>query len=215
MGYLDNTTVTVDAVLTKKGRERLSQGRGAFTITKFAVADDEIDYSLYNTAHPLGSAYYGSLIESMPIIEAIPDETQVMRYKLVSLPRETNQIPIINIGVSSVDLTFGRSDGAVVAPKTTAGGVQEFDLSSFGYTAILYDGEAASLLIEAPVTSTGVTPTLPAGTLTSSAVTRVGLQFKIVPKKVSTTRNTKLTIFGNESGATVTIPVTINPEPVL
>jgi len=215
MGYLDNSDVTVDAVLTKKGRERLSQGRGAFTITKFAVADDEIDYTLYNTSHPLGSSYYGALIEAMPILEAVPDETQVMRFKLVTLPRETNQIPIINVGVSSIDLTYGRSDGAVVAPKTTAGGIQEFDLSSFGYTAILYDEEAANIIIETPVTVTGVTPTLPAGTLTSSAVVRVGLQFKIVPKKVSTTRNTKLTIFGNESGATVTIPVTIKPEPVL
>ena len=111
------------------------------------------------------------------------------------------------------DSVYGTED--LIAPKTTAGGVQEFDLSSFGYTAILYDGEAASLMIEAPVTSTGVTPTLPAGTLSSTAVTRVGLQFKIVPKKISTVRETKLTIFGNESGATVTIPVTIKPEPVL
>ena len=52
MAYLDNTTITVDAVLTKKGRERLGQGRTAFKISKFAVSDDEVDYSLYNTAHP-------------------------------------------------------------------------------------------------------------------------------------------------------------------
>lgn len=215
MGYLDNSSVVVDAVLTKKGRERLSQGRGAFTITKFAVADDGIDYSLYNTSHPLGSAFYGNLIENLPIIEAIPDETQVMKYKLVTLPRETNQIPVINIGISSVDLTFGRTNGATVNPTTTAGGIQEFDLSDFGYTAVLFDNEAADLIIETPVNNTGVTPTLPAGVLTSNAITRLGRSFRIVPKNVATTRNTKLTIFGNESGATVTIPVTIRPEPVL
>ena len=68
MAYLDNTTITVDAVLTKKGRERLGQGRDAFRITKFAVSDDEIDYSLYNTSHPLGTNYYSNIIESMPIL---------------------------------------------------------------------------------------------------------------------------------------------------
>ena len=44
MGYLDNTSVTVDAILTKRGRQLLAQGTNAFQITKFALADDEIDY---------------------------------------------------------------------------------------------------------------------------------------------------------------------------
>lgn len=34
MGYLDNTSLTVDAILTKKGRQLLSEG--ALEITKFA-----------------------------------------------------------------------------------------------------------------------------------------------------------------------------------
>jgi hypothetical protein len=68
MGYLNKASVTVDAILTKKGRELLAQGRSAFNITQFAVADDEIDYSLYDPAHPLGTEYYGSAIENMPIV---------------------------------------------------------------------------------------------------------------------------------------------------
>ena len=48
MGYLDNSIVTVDAILTKKGRELLARGDGSFKITQFAVSDDEIDYTLYN-----------------------------------------------------------------------------------------------------------------------------------------------------------------------
>ena len=60
MGYLDNTSVTVDAVLTKLGRERLANGD--LDITKFALGDDEIDYDLYDTSHNLGSAYYGEAI---------------------------------------------------------------------------------------------------------------------------------------------------------
>ncbi len=97
MGYLNKSTITVDAVLTKKGRELLSKGRSEFEITQFAVADDEVDYTLYTTSHPLGSAYYGAIIESMPVLEASSDETQAMRYKLVSLDRGTNEIPVISL----------------------------------------------------------------------------------------------------------------------
>ena len=48
MGYLDNSSVTVDAILTLKGRELLAKGGNAFNITQFAVGDDEVDYSLWN-----------------------------------------------------------------------------------------------------------------------------------------------------------------------
>ncbi len=48
MAILDNTYVTVDAVLTRKGRELLARNDGSFQITQFSLADDEIDYTLYN-----------------------------------------------------------------------------------------------------------------------------------------------------------------------
>ena len=54
MGYLSNTTITVDSILTKKGRELLARGDGSFKITQFSVSDDEIDYTLYNPTHPSG-----------------------------------------------------------------------------------------------------------------------------------------------------------------
>ena len=73
MGYLNNQVVTVDAILTTKGRELLSRGDGSFKITQFALADDEIDYMQYNPDHPSGSAYYGEAIENMPLLEAFPD----------------------------------------------------------------------------------------------------------------------------------------------
>ena len=87
MGYLNNSSITVDAILTKKGRELLARGRDEFQITQFALADDEIDYDLYNPEHPNGSAFYGAAIENMPILEALPDETQMMKHKLVTLPK--------------------------------------------------------------------------------------------------------------------------------
>ena len=92
MGFLNNTSVTVDAVLTKKGRELLARGQDEFKITKFALSDDEIDYRLWDTAHPNGSNYYGSVIENMPLLEAFVDENQVMRFKLVSLPKNTAKL---------------------------------------------------------------------------------------------------------------------------
>ena len=46
MGYLNNSSVTVDAILTNKGRELLSQGRDAFNITQFALADDYRKYAV-------------------------------------------------------------------------------------------------------------------------------------------------------------------------
>ena len=89
MGYLDNTSVTVDAILTKRGRELLARGDGSFRITQFALADDEVDYTLFNENHPNGSQYYGEAIENMPLLEAIPDENNIMIHKLVTLPRGT------------------------------------------------------------------------------------------------------------------------------
>ena len=52
MGYLNNQVVTIDAILTKKGRELMAKGDGSFQITQFALSDDEIDYTLYEPAHP-------------------------------------------------------------------------------------------------------------------------------------------------------------------
>ena len=53
MGFLDNTSITVDAVLTKKGRELLAKGQNQFNITKFALADDDVDYRLWDVTHPM------------------------------------------------------------------------------------------------------------------------------------------------------------------
>jgi len=104
MGYLDNTSVTVDAILTKKGRERLASSRDEFEITKFALGDDEVDYTLYNPSHTLGSSYYGEMIENMPILEAITDENYALKYKLVTLPTRTSNIPIMTVAPTSISI---------------------------------------------------------------------------------------------------------------
>ena len=116
MGYLDNTSVVVDAILTKKGRELLSRQDGSFKVTQFALADDEIDYTLYNESHPNGTAYYGEAIEALPLIEAIPNENNTMISKLVTLPRGTTKIPVLS--VQSSNITVGRGSNFTITPNT-------------------------------------------------------------------------------------------------
>lgn len=212
MGYLNNQTVTVDAILTKKGRELLARGRNAFRITKFAVADDEIDYGLYDVAHPLGTEYYGSAIENMPVVEASPDETQNLRYKLVTLTRGTNSIPTIQTGISSIQLTYSTTQNPVttITPTTSQG----LNGSNFGYTAVLYDRSAA-LLTSNGLSGTATVPTFIGDSVSSNAVVVRGTTFQISPRDVTTITETQLVIVGNETGATVTIPVTISPATVI
>lgn len=134
MGYLDNSTITVDAILTKRGRELLAQGRGqvggasAFQITRFALADDEIDYDLWNPAHPLGSNYYGAVIENMPVTEAVPDETQSMKYKLITLPRGVRRIPYLQ--ATKASLSLNPTNASAVAQGGTPTPDQTVEIST-------------------------------------------------------------------------------------
>jgi hypothetical protein len=209
MAYLDNSSVTVDAILTKKGRERLANGAG-FVITQFALADDEVDYSLYSTSHPLGSNFYGSIIENMPLVEASPDETQSMRYKLVTLPRGTNQIPIISLGFDNITLTSGQSNAIPIRPTTSQG----LNGSGFGYTAILFNSDAAILVGTGLAKNTSATaPAFFGDSGTANAVVARGLEFTLTPKDVPAQITTQLAIVGNETGATITIPVIVKPKP--
>ena len=83
MGYLNNTTRVLDAILTKRGREILSTG-GDFEVAKFALGDDEIDYGLWDTTHIKGTDYYGAVIENLPALEPFNDPSEIMKYKLVT-----------------------------------------------------------------------------------------------------------------------------------
>ena len=116
MGFQNSQIITIDCILTKAGRAALASGNGRFNITQFALSDDEIDYTLYNPIHPSGSAYYGEAIEKMPLLEAFPDENQIMKYKLVTLPRGTAKLPVISVGYPSISLKQG--DILSITPTT-------------------------------------------------------------------------------------------------
>lgn len=204
MAYLDNTEITVDAILTKKGREKLAAGQ-ALNITKFALGDDEVDYTLYDPAHPKGSAYYDASIRAIPITEATPDETQVLKYKLVTLPKGTTRIPTITLGVTAISVK--QSDGSVSLSPSTDRGASN---TTSGYTLILADKRAGTLSITTSAKSAGTTPFFLGEGLTATAQVVTGLTFSFTPNRsLKSTIQTTITVYGNDTGGTQTIPVTV------
>ena len=217
MGYLNNQVITVDAILTKKGRELLAKNDGTFRITQFALADDEIDYTLYNPDNQNGSAFYGEAIANMPLLEAFPDESQMMKYKIATLPRGTAVLPVLDLGFSAITLKQGAS--IAITPQTLnyLGNATAFETS--GYTATISDVRTMSTFNGIGIQSTAAqqqntTSTTTLGTNVSSTV--IGSQINLMATTVNTLFGsntqlfTTLTVVGLDSGARLTIPVTIN-----
>ena len=216
MGYLNNSVITVDAILTTKGRQALAANDGSFRITQFALADDEIDYTLYNPSHPSGSAFYGQAIDGMPLLEAFPEESQIMKFKLATLPRGTAKLPVLNIGYTSITLQQGAT--IAITPQTLnyLGNDQVFEtagysatiadvrlLSTFTATGINTDAAAAANATSTTTIGTNVSSTV-TGTQISLRATTVNTLFGSNSTLVST-----LTITGLDSGARITVPITI------
>ena len=214
MAILNPTVVTVDAVLTSKGRELLARNDGSFQITQFSLADDEIDYTLYNPNHPSGSAFFGEAIENTPVIQAFPNDTQIMRYKLVTLPRGTSRLPVVSLGYNTIILKQGAS--LTITPQTLnyLGATSTFEAN--GYTATIADSRLVSSF-----TGTGITTTTPVQGLNTTtgavlSVTQVGTSFTLTGTTINTlfgssltTLATTLTVIGRDSGARITIPLNI------
>jgi hypothetical protein len=214
MAILNPTTITVDAILTTKGRELLARNDGSFKITQFALADDEIDYTLYNPTHPSGSAFYGEAIENTPVLEAFPEDSQIMRYKLVTLPRGTSKLPVINIGYNSISLKQGAS--LTITPQTLnyLGATSTFEAN--GYITTIADSRLVSTF-----SGTGITTTTPVSGLNTTtgtvlSVTQVGTSFTLTGTTINTlfgsalsTLTTTITVIGRDSGARITIPLNI------
>ena len=216
MGYLNNSVITVDAILTKKGRELLAKNDGSFQITQFALSDDEIDYTLYNPSHPSGSQFYGEAIDGMPLLEAFPLESQIMKYKLATLPRGTAKLPVLNVGYDAV--TLQQVATLAITPQTLnyLGNDQVFETA--GYSATIADVRLlntyeATGISTASATNANINSTTTIGTNVSSTIT--GTQFSIRATTVNTlfgsnsTLVSTLTVVGLDSGARITVPITI------
>jgi len=226
MGYLSNNgTITVDAILTKKGRELLAKGEGNFRITQFALADDEIDYDLWNPNHGGGSNYYGVVIENMPITEAVPDETQSMKYKLISLPKGTLAIPYMQTSTGATSYSFSGTNGSAPGALNQGLGYTLIDLKTFQYTGVpgKYDtptGQTYSVtLLDTTYMDLAVKRSTQLGTLTTSGNSKtisgapedegflkiwVGGKSKLGQG----TKTTKLVITNERFGSRLVIPVT-------
>jgi hypothetical protein len=217
MGYLNNQVVTVDAILTTKGRELLAKNDGSFRITQFALADDEIDYTLYNPNHPSGSSFYGEAIQNMPLLEAFPQETQIMKYKLATLPRGTAKLPVLDLGYSAITLQQGASLSITPQTLNYLGNNQSFETS--GYSATISDVRLMSTYTGVGINTdaantANVNATATLGTNVSKTI--IGTQFNLRATTINTLfgSNTQLsatlTVVGLDSGARLTIPITIN-----
>jgi len=214
MGYLNNQIVTVDAILTKKGRELLARNDGSFRITQFALSDDEIDYTLFNPNNASGSAYYGQAIENMPLLEAFPDETQIMKYLLTTLPRGTAKMPIINIGYTNIVLKQGASLSITPQTLNYLGGTNAFESSGYNFT--IGDVRTMSVFNGVGVNTdqaTSLNSTTTLGTNVSKTV--IGTTLNMTGTTINTLFGTQtqlqtiLIVQGRDSGARVTIPITI------
>jgi hypothetical protein len=217
MGYLNNQTVTVDAILTTKGRELLAKNDGSFRITQFALSDDEIDYTLYNPTHPSGSSFYGEAIQNMPLLEAFPQETQIMKYKLATLPRGTAKLPVLDLGYTAITLQQGASLSITPQTLNYLGNNQTFETS--GYSATISDVRLLSTYNGVGIntdaaTTANQTSTTTLGTNVSKTI--IGTQLNLRATTINTLfgNNTQLTatltVMGLDSGARLTIPITIN-----
>ena len=210
MGYLDNTTLTVDAILTKKGRQLLSEG--ALEITKFALADDEVDYRLWDAGNELGSNYYGQAIENLPLLEAFANETQMMRYKLLTLPKNTTKLPLVEIGgLSSIThVRPGLKTNLIPQTSNISNGN-----STDGYTLILSNSAIATIAVSPGGAVSQVSSYSAIGDDAATSVSVVGTRFTVTAKSVTVDTSATLTIVGNETGGSVTIPYTVQKDPEL
>jgi len=205
MGFLDNSSTTVDAILTKKGRELLARGRNEFKISKFALADDEIDYTLWDVTNSLGSNYYGAVIENMPLIEAVPDENQVMRYKLITLNKNTTRMPILYLSLQNTELTYGGPEVPIAAQSTNAG-----DTS---FTFELNDTDVAYIIpvVNGTAVLTGAAQTKQDDERTAVVVSPK--EIRLQAKQLRVGKSARLTVIGNQTGVTKSITLTTLADP--
>jgi len=205
MAFLDNTTITVQAILTKRGRELLAQN-GNINITSFALSDDEIDYTLYQNG---GNTTFNDLaLRNTPVMEPLTDESQMLKHKLVSLTQGVTSIPVISVSQPNIVVASTYGGTVTITPSTTPA----YDLQD-GYTLVLGNKNVGTLIVQqanSTNTPSNIIPSSVGNINTISSQTVVGNVFQFIPNSsLSVTTTTNLTIIGNDSGASNAIEVTV------
>lgn len=213
MGLINSQQITIDAILTTRGRQLLSQNDGQFKISQFALSDDEIDYTLYNPNHPDGSAFYGEAILEMPVTEAVPNDQLLLKYKLITLPKGTSKLPVVQIGTNIISLKQGGS--ITVTPQTLNYDNAATVFESSGYIATVSDSRLLSIFSGSGIQGVQNTSADQFANAKLSK-TQIGTSFTITATNIDslfssgqTKLVTTLTFQGRESGARITIPLEI------
>ena len=223
MGFINNTSYILNAVLTKKGKQYLSKSDGKFNITKFALSDDEIDYTLWDTAHPLGSSYYGAVLESTPMLEPCMDPEVVMKYKLITIPVGSKSLPYISnvtplsglLGTNALQTTYNSTlqepyslNDHTINPKTEGvdGTFSHEDYSFLVLNKNVVDigvGQGDNLNF-----NVGAVYGEESGRLSKKVVGRTAT-LRTAIGTVGTERETSIIVTGQMSGAIFVIPVKV------
>ena len=181
MGFLDNSSITVDAILTKRGREILAAG-GDLNITKFALSDEEIDYTLYDVTHPNGTDSYGAVIENMSLLEATPNRTSFRSF----LVNETQAGSSLNVDRTSYT-NLDKDTDISISPTTVGSPSENYIFIIENTNIVRFSGEGAIKNKVAP-----------------SVVLRT--------QSINTNATTTLTIKGQSSGLVQTVSITVKAD---
>lgn len=181
MGFLDNSSITVDAILTKRGRQILSQG-GNFNITKFALSDEEIDYTLYDVTHPDGTDSYGVAIENMSLLEAAPNRRAFNSF-LVNQSLAGVKVNVAQLNYSNVD-PFSE---IAISPTTIGGTAENYVFTIENTNIVKFKGVPSART----VTQTGVT---------------------VIAQSINPTATTTVTVQGVTSGIVNVITVSVKAD---
>ena len=212
MGYLDGSTITVDAILTKKGRQILSGG-GSLNISSFTLSDTGVDYTLWNVDHPSGSAYYGEAIENLPQLEALPAAQYQLRNKLVTFGKDTVAMPVAYLNNDTHPFTNPQPWDAVVNITGFAGNQGGFQLlipdtsicTCTNTTGQDITGNALMFISEQEI------PNALLYELTNSNTGTTGYNFVIAPNtSLAATTSMTLTFIHIATGAWTSAQVTVN-----
>ena len=205
MGYLNNSTVNVDAILTKHGRYKLSLG-GGLDIQHFALSDDGMDYSLWNPTHSSGSTSYGEAMTGLPQLEAVPDDVALMRYKLWHADRDLQYWPVIR---QVEDHTFlNTSRYKEIIPETEQFGEENYIWKFTNSNIIRFDSpdDSAGIVVGSTDLRFPTRTNIPL-----SKEFRGFKKMKLYSKSLDVLSSTTVHITGMSSGATTSIVLTVNP----
>lgn len=179
MGFLDNSSITVDAILTKRGREILAAG-GDLNINKFALSDEEVDYTLYDVTHPNGTDSYGSVIENMSLLEATPNRT-TFRSFLVNESQAGSSLNVDTTNYSGVD----KDTDIAISPTTVGSPAESYVFQIENTHIVRFSGEGAvrtktaeSVVLRAQSINTAGTTTLTIQGVNSGLVQTVTINVK-------------------------------------